>query len=266
LHRLGLFTLFLVCGLSIFVPTIFISGDFETIYVIGLPVLFLLSAVLLNKNKPLEKYFQVFFAFFVGSLAFSLSHIVVGEASPPAVDGIVFEKLLSTILVVTPVVLLTKISGNEMASIYLKKGKLRLGLVIGLATFLVFLATSVQASTVLFGGRNLAFERVVSWAPWILAFVFSNSLREELWLRGLFLKKYESLLGVGASNFLQATIFALAHLGARYTPTLLIFLVITFFLGLAFGAVMQKTDSLLASVLFHAGSDIPAILGMFSNL
>jgi len=96
--------------------------------------------------------------------------------------------------------------------------------------------------------------------------VLSNGVREELWFRGLFLKKYESILGVDASNFLQAIIFSQAHLGSQYTPFLLIFLVITFFLGLAFGAVMQKTESLLGAVLFHAGTDIPAVLGYFSNI
>jgi len=45
----------------------------------------------------------------------------------------------------------------------------------------------------------------------------------------------------------------------------LYFLAVVFFLGLAFGAVMQKTNSLLGSILFHAGTDIPAVLGIFSN-
>jgi len=270
--RLRLFTLFLMCGLSIFVVPIFISGDTETMYMIGLPALFLLSGVLIHRNKSLRKHFHVFYAFFIASFACSLQHIVVGgvfgssEIMPSAVDGIVFHKLLSTLLVVISIVLLTKISGNHMASIYLKEGKLRLGLAIGLATLVFFLVTSVQASTGLFGGKNLSFERVISWAPWISAFVLSNGLREELWFRALFLKKYESMLGAETSNFLQAMIFSMAHLGSQYTPYLLIFLAITFFLGLAFGAVIQRTDSLLGSILFHAGTDIPAVLGYFSNI
>jgi len=265
-----------MCGLSIFVPPIFITGDIKTIYKIAIPILFLLSAVLLHRNKHLEKYFQVFFAFFIASFVFALEHIVVGEIwleykegiLPSTVDGIVFQKLLSTLLVVLPIVLLTKISGKEMASVYLKKGKLRLGLIIGLATFLIFLVTSVPAATGLFGarGQNLTSENLTSWAPWILAFVISNGLREELWFRGLFLKKYESLRGADSSNLLQSIIFSLAHLGTQYTPFILIFLVITFFLGLGFGAVMQKTNSLLGSILFHAGTDISVVLGYFSNI
>jgi len=184
------------------------------------------------------------------------------------VDGIVFQKLLSALLIAIPIVSLTKISGNKMVSIYLNKGKLRLWLTIGFAAFLFLLVTSVPAAMELFGarGQNLTSENLISWAPWVAVFVFSNGVREELWFRGLFLKKYKSMLGVDASNFLQAIVFSSAHLGSQFTPFLFIFLVTTFFLGLAFGAVMQKTDSLLGAVLFHAGTDIPVVLGYFSNI
>jgi hypothetical protein len=29
---------------------------------------------------------------------------------------------------------------------------------------------------------------------------------------------------------------------------------------------MQRTDSILGSVLFHAGTDIPVFIGIFSNI
>jgi len=242
----------------------YLQGDIKTIYLIGNPVLFLVGALLLRRNKHLEKYFPVLFAFFVSSLANSLNSLGPYSSGPgTTMESRVFNLLLSTLLVVVTIVLLTKISGSDMASIYLKKGNLRLGLIIGLATFLFFLVTSVPASIGLFGGRDVTSEQLVTFAPWIAAFVFSNSLREELWFRGLFLKKYESFLGADPSNLLQALIFSLAHLTPK--PNL-IYLVIFFFLGLGFGATMQKTDSLLGSILFHAGADIPAILSVFSVL
>ena len=267
MNRLGLFALFLMCGLLIFVAPQLLQREIGVFYQICLAVVFFLSAIWLRSNERLHKYFQVFFAFFVASFALFLQHIVVVPGwSSSTIDGIVFSKLLSTLLVVIPIVLLTKISGNDMASIYVKKGKLRLGLIVGLAAFLLFLVTSVQGATVIFAGQNLTFERVIPWLPWILALVLSNGVREELWHRGLFLKKYEPFLGSKTSNFLQAIIFSLWHLDVQYTPFLLVFLVIVFFGALALGFVMQKTDSLLGSALFHAGSDIPIIMGIFSNL
>jgi len=269
LYRLGLFALFFVCGLSIFVAPNFIQGGVETIYIIGLTILFLLSAIWLRSNERLREYFQVFFAFVVASFVQFLHHALSELGwSDSTIEGMVFGLLFRTLFVVVPVVLLTKMSGGDMSLIYLKKGKLRLGLIIGLATFLFFLSSvfAPQIAAAMFGGQDLTFERVIPWLPWILALVLLNGVREELWHRGLFLKKYESFLGTKTSNLLQAIIFSLWHLDVQYTSALPVFLVNVFFGALILGFVMQKTDSLLGSALFHAGSDIPIIMGIFSNL
>jgi membrane protease YdiL (CAAX protease family) len=102
--------------------------------------------------------------------------------------------------------------------------------------------------------------------PIVVVFVLLNGFKEELWFRGIFLKKYETFLGVWPSNILAAFVFAVAHIGVEYTPVLFIFLGITFLLGLAWGYVMRKTDSIIGSALFHAAMDIAIILGIFSFL
>jgi membrane protease YdiL (CAAX protease family) len=56
------------------------------------------------------------------------------------------------------------------------------------------------------------------------------------------------------------------HKGASYTGSEYLFLVILVPLTLALGYLVQKTDSVLASILFHAGMDILVFLGIFSNL
>ena len=204
------------------------------------------------------------FLFFIASLVYALDLIITGEGLPASIDGIVLEKLLETALVVIPILLLIKFSGGDFNRLYLKKGNLRLGIIIGVLTLLFFLITSVEVSMLLFGAQSVTAENVILWSPWIMIFAFSNGLKEELLYRGLFLRKYESYLGADTANFLQALIFTLAHLGSQYTPELLIFAVITFFLGLGFGAVMQKTDSILGSIFCHAGADIPVVIAHFS--
>lgn len=264
INRYRFFVLFLLCGISIFVIPIFLLGGIKTIYLICIPSIYLLIVLSLNRSKNLEQYFSIFFIFFIASLVYSLDIIITGEGLPASIEGIVLEKLLETILVVIPILLLFKFSGNELDSLYLKTGKLKLGLIIGVSTLLFFLITSVEVSMLLFGAQDVTAENVISWSSWIMIFVFSNGLKEELLYRGLFLRKYESYLGEDTANFLQALIFTLAHLGSQYTPELLIFAVITFFLGLGFGAVMQKTDSILGSILCHAGADIPVVIAYFS--
>jgi len=114
--------------------------------------------------------------------------------------------------------------------------------------------------------EDLTSDVLISLMAWVAPFVLLNGLREELWFRGVFLKKYETFLGARTANILAALIFAVTHFGVEYTPILLIFLGITFLLGLIWGFIMQKTDSLLGSALFHAAMDISVILGIFSYL
>jgi membrane protease YdiL (CAAX protease family) len=166
---------------------------------------------------------------------------------------------------------LTRISGNKLSSIFLKRGNLKIGIAVGLIGFFIFALTSIPAAEVLFQGQNLNLNKVIAWMPWIIPIVLLNGVREELLYRGLFLKKFESKLGLKSSNFLQAIIFSLSHSVAgvglnTYTPFIWVLVIFTFSLGLIWGYIMQRTDSVLGSILFHAGTDIPVFIGIFSNL
>jgi membrane protease YdiL (CAAX protease family) len=178
--------------------------------------------------------------------------------------------LVSTSIIVSVIVILTRVSGNSLGSIFLIKGNLRLGLIFGLIGFFFFALNAIPAAQYLFQGQNLGLDRVTAWLPWILPIVLLNGIREELLYRGLFLKKFEPELGLKASNLLQAIIFSLSHSVAGiglngYTPYVWALVIFTFSLGLVWGYIMQRTDSILGSALFHAGTDIPIFLGIFSN-
>ncbi len=86
--------------------------------------------------------------------------------------------------------MLTRISGGDMASIYLKKGNLKLGLIIGITSFLVLFSLSVlQVRT-----QEISIERFFALIPSILIIVLADGFMEELLFRGLFLKKFASFL------------------------------------------------------------------------
>ena len=211
-------------------------------------------------------------AFFIASFALNLQTISgwLGFQSA-TMTGLVWAMLSSTALVAASIVVLTRISGGSMQSIFLTRGKLKWGLFAGLAGFLVFAALSIPGANYLFLGQNLTAAKVVSWMPWILPIVLANGLREELLYRGLFLRKFESLLGNGFSLLLQALIFSLSHSVAgigimQYTPYISVLVVTTFILGLVLGYAMRRTDSIIGPILIHAGTDIPIFIGIFSNL
>jgi hypothetical protein len=244
-----------------------IPADFRVIYKICVPVVSLIIAVFMRRNSRLSQYWQIFYGFFIGGTAFFLQWLIFQFLTfPKAVESIVFEKVIAALLIIIPIITLTLLSSNTLSSIYVNKGKLRSGLLIGLASFAFFAVSAVPAVVSLFGAQNMDLKVIYGWAPWILVFVLANGLMEEFMYRALFLKRFEVLFGANISNLIQAIIFCTIHLSVAYTSEPYFFVILTFFLGLAWGFVTQRTDILLGSVLFHAGTDIPVILAIFLAL
>src|SRR2546427_10078694 len=270
----------LVAGLSFRLGVALIPlWIFQGAFLLGLTALFLAVAVLARRTRNLSKYWEIPFAFFVFTIAgaadtFFLHGFIdyVLHDTPSAhhplgstVLATVLAQLVSTLSIVIPIILLTKASGSNLSSSFIDKSRIRRGLVFGIIGFLVFyLWTASGLAQALFPNNAVTLSRFFALTPAILILVLSNGLREELWFRGIFLKKYGKFLGPLPSNILQATIFAAFHIQVHYTPELLPFLGITFILGLWLGYLMQKSGNILASALFHSGADIPIYLAFLS--
>lgn len=232
----------------------------------------LLIVVLLVQNKDwATKYKPLLTALWILSVAvlvdvvfgvFLIKHLNVTDAAP---KGWAAQKLNESVIVVLAILILNKTWGGSLGSIYVQKGNLKLGLIIGIATFVLAAAGSIPMAT-LFNAKDLTIARIVPWIPWILIIVLSNGVLEEVMFRGLFLRKLEPFWGKFMSNLLVALLFTVLHGTVTYTADNLIFVAVLFPLALLWGYVMQKTDSIWGSVLFHAGMDIPIFLGIFSNL
>ena len=239
---------------------------------IGLSLGLLLLALLVKRNPYFGKYWSVFFGLFILMAAVSLDWIVgnflldtlhVNDSTPA---GWTIQKLSDLLVIAGVVILFTRVSGESLGSIYIQKGNLKLGLLIGGIALAVCLAGAIPMSELMFGGTNLTLARVLPWMPAILVIVLANAALEELLFRGLFLRKLQPFFGKFLSNLLIAFVFTGLHQGVTYTPDTMIFLAIVFPLALAWGYLMQKTDAVWASILFHAGTDIPIFLGIFSAL
>ena len=274
-NRILVFIIFLACGISLpslsgllIFPFSGVSSGLALDYTFALSVVFLIVSILLRSRQSLRAYWRVFFAFFIASFALLLDFSL--NIPSNTMSGILLDMLLSTSIIVSTIILLSKISGKSASSIFLKRGKLKLGIAVGLIGFFFFALTAVPASEYLFQAQSLNIDKVLAWMPWIIPVVLMNGLREELLYRGLFLRKFELKLGAKTSNLLQAIIFSLSHSVAgvglyAYTPYIWGLVVFTFSLGLDWGYIMQRTDSIVGSALFHAGTDIPVFIGIFSN-
>ena len=239
---------------------------------IGLTAGLLMIVWLAGRNEHLGPYRSLLLGLLIMSVATSLDwvfanylleHIRLNTQTP---SGMALMKLNEFFIVATTIITLTLLTGGRLGSIYIQKGNLREGLLVGGIAFCLAAAASPWMAEYLFKGQNLTSERIIIWLPWVLIFALANAAQEELLFRGLFLGKLEPFFGKFISNALIVFVFTLVHQGVNYTSDQLGFLAVLALLAFAWGYLMQKTDSIWGSVLFHAGMDIPVILGILSNL
>ena len=247
-----------------------LSGWADLLGRIGLMLILLIAALLVRRSNA-HHCWHLIFGLFIMACAVSLdwwtSRFILDSLGgyPDSPVGWALEKLKTVAIVAIAVISLTRFSGNSLGSIYLQRGDLKRGLAIGLIAFGVAAAGSIPMSQLMFTGENVSMADLLAWAPWILIAVLANAANEELLFRGLFLRKLEPFYAKFLSNGLVALVFTSLHLGVTYTRDQIFFLAIVIPLALAWGYIMQKTDSVLGSILFHAGTDIPIFLALFST-
>jgi membrane protease YdiL (CAAX protease family) len=277
--RIGSFVLFLGCGLLVFIVfshyfPIF-KGKVDIIGRVAIAVAFLIAALAARRSERFKGYWPVLFAFFTALAAISIDrYLSLSKWILPALDvegdspaGLAIEKLESSLLVVIVIVALNRLAGQRLESLYIRRGNLRLGLTVGLVAFVVMSATVIPVTELFFKGVNLSWARILPWTPWVLICVLANASNEELVFRGLFLGKMEPFLGMLATNLVTTIPFTLMHALVDYTPDTFVFLALQVLpLSLAWCWLMQKTNSIWGSILFHAAMDIPVFVGLFSRM
>ena len=224
-----------------------------------------------RKSPRFQKYWLILFGLFILAFASSMDYlsgtylikqIGITDATPA---GWAILKFNEFVVVVGAVLILNKLGGLDLKSLYIQRGNLRLGLIIGVSTFLLAAVGAIPMAT-LFNAQDLTISRILPWVPWVLIYVLANAAMEEVLFRGLFLKKLAPFVGKFTANLLVAIVFTLIHGFTSYSADNLIFTAILFPLALVWGWLMQKTEGVWGSILFHAGMDIPIMLGIFSNL
>ncbi len=241
------------------------TGIFEDSFLLGLAALLLTVAVLTRRSQNLRRYWEIPFAFFV--FIHDVLHETPSVNNPLAstVLGTVLAQLFGTLSLTLPIILLTKTSGSGLNALFINKKRSWKWLVVGILGFLVFfLLAAFGLSKSFFPNHGVTLSRFLALTPALIVLVLCNGLREELWFRGLFLKKYGRFLGPLASNMLAAIIFASFHVQVQYSRSLPIFLAVALIQGLVLGYLMQKSGSILAPAVFHAGTDIPIYLAYLS--
>ena len=280
-QKAGLAVLCLGAGLVALATRYVPSGLARIGYGLLVTALFLVLALAARRHAALRRFWELPFAFFVFSAFVLLDNTVppwvgttllhdspiAGNPLAATLRGSVIVQLFETLLGVAVVVGLTKASGGTLRSIYLQVGRFGWAMLIGIAGFVLFyLLLAAHPSSQFFPTHGtVTLSRYLALTPALLVAVLANGFLEEVVFRGLFLQKYNAILGPYLANVVQALIFALAHVGVNYTPFALLFIVVFVFpLGLIAGSLMRNSNGIIASSLFHAGADIPIYLAFLT--
>lgn len=232
-----------------------------------LTVFFLFTAVLLQRRPNLSRYAPAAQALFIAAAANFVLTSGVLQLHRGVVDplrNLALDKVSQFLMIVPLILGLTLFAGGELKSLYIQRGKLRQSLIFGLASFAGFaiLALALQWQAL------LEYGSLGSLVPWMLLWVFANSSMEELWFRGLFLKRYEPLIGRWGAIFVTALIFGASHINATYAfpggPV--VFGLVVFGLGVVGAYSMFNDDGILAPILFHAGYDLVIVVSVLNTL
>src|SRR5512140_61201 len=148
----------------------------------------------LRSSESGRAYWGVFYALFAGGLAVLVSTLfsgtmmaLLGASDPPTTpQDAGLANFSQSALRVATILVLTAIVRTEWRSIYLQKGRIGLGLAVGIPGFLVLAA---------WGLLPIGVNKLLPLLPWILLYILSNGFAEELMFRGIRLKRYEAFLG-----------------------------------------------------------------------
>lgn len=267
----------LACSFAVFLLGPNYSALFPTngnaIYAAIVSAAFLIAALLFKRTEKLAKYWPVTYAFFVASTVNIVADLFgarqgdfvrwlgFSENSNP---GQGLGKLYETLLAVIPILILTLLSGANLRSLYLAKGNInyKWGFGIG-ALFVINYLTSV----LIFFGTGYEMSKLGSVILWGMVFAFSNSLLEELWVRGIFMKKLLPLVGVVGTVALTSIWFGAMHfLSVAFMPAAVvpIFVFNALTMGIGCGIIILKTDSIWGAYLIHAAADLFLFIAMLA--
>ena len=288
-HRLDILAqtaIAIVCVLAGFAPlaTRWIPNDAVRIGIgAALAVMFLGFALLARTAHVLAKYSPLAFALFVlavvqilnnsipGFVSMSVLHDTPNSGNPFAstISGTVVVQLVEMLITIVPVVVLIKLSGQDLGSIFVQKGNVGKWLFAALAFFVLFYAFTATiplrpgsvAERLLPTNGSISLAHFFALSPALILVSLSNGVEEEVLFRGLILPKLNAIFNPWAANIVQAAIFSVAHLGVTYTPSALVFIILIVLpLGLAAGYLARATRSLLTPIIFHGALDMAIYL------
>lgn len=164
------FCVFLVVGLTVFVlfshMRPLLIGPADWIGRIILAIIFLLGTFLLKKSERWGNYGPISYAFFTAVVATSIDLYLPSQkwlfsALNISIDtpvGIALDKLDSTLIIVLTILVLNKLSGGTLSSLFIQKGEWKKGLTTGMIAFVISAVGSYFYGAVIRSDRSFFYK------------------------------------------------------------------------------------------------------------
>jgi membrane protease YdiL (CAAX protease family) len=110
-------------------------------------------------------------------------------------QGLMWGKAVDVVLKLAPIFVLLWLAHEGLDSIYIRRGKLGWSLTVGLLALANFTATAIAVVASKGGDMVTLFANL----PWWFAFSLINAFMEEIWFRGLFLKRLVPAIGAAGA-------------------------------------------------------------------
>ena len=168
------------------------------------------------------------------------------------------------LVIVLPLIFsLLESTGQSHQDIYLRFGKNQK--VIAITFWGTFLLTilGVILYPIFLVESQLTFGTFIAYTPIFLIYSVSNAFAEEIFFRGAGLKFLQGKSNFWTANIIQSVFFGAIHIINPMSSNTALFVILTFFLGLIWGYLTKKTNSLIPAVTLHVAADMFVAVSLF---
>lgn len=165
---------------------------------------------------------------------------------------------------VLPLIVTVLIGTERTKSVFLQLGNKKRMISFTFWSTITFVILGIFLYPNFLSPTNLSWTNFLYFLPYFSIYAISNAFVEEVFFRGLLLSYFNEKSNFALANFLQAFLFATIHFtGVALTGKLVLFIALTFVLGIIWGWITKKTKSLVPAIILHMLADLFVAISLF---
>jgi membrane protease YdiL (CAAX protease family) len=250
-------------GAALLVPIAFSDPNGVDPYLARLSatsVLLVVAAFTLRRLAPARPLLLALLAVAASYTLLSAGPAIIQHLFGARAPGFTTQVFLASVLQVLATMLVVVIAHRALPVGVRANTRLRrlgIGVIaVAVAACVLLLLAGLALPAQLLGRFGLQPVQIARDLPWLAPACALQAFSQEVQFRGLLMGALERTMSTGCANVAQAMVFGLSHLAIAYGGPLAPFVPVTFVVGLVFGLLVQRTNSLWTAVIIHAVADV----------